>query len=111
MKNNVRHSVGDRVLSLIDTDCRKKGDIVTVKRAMYCGHCGVQHILYGDYISPPNTILRCGGCKNLTPNFGYRWGISTSFAPLTESTLQNAVEEENYELASIIRDALKTEKV
>ena len=42
---------------------------------------------------------------------GLHWTDSREFAKLDKSALQNAVEEENYELASIIRDALKTEKV
>ena len=113
MKNNARHSVGDRVVALSSnrnelSQPRVKGKIYTVQSIYYCSGCGIQTINIG--CNNPYQEVECT-CGKSQDNMGLHWTDSREFAKLDKSALQNAVEEENYELASIIRDALKTEKV
>lgn len=118
MNNNVRHSVGDMVVALDSTpnlfaQPREKGKIYMVKDISYCSKCGIQAINIGFYLDyskfTDNATCTCCGTKRKCN--GKHWTLSYRFAPISESTLQSAVEEENYELAAIIRDALKTETV
>lgn len=118
MNNNVRHSVGDIVVALDSApnyNCqpRKKGNIYIVEDVIYCYKCGVQSINTGYFLdlSKLSNYITCT-CGTEKQCNGKHWTLSDRFAPLTDTSLQQAVEEENYELAVIIRDALhKTEKV
>jgi hypothetical protein len=113
MNTNVRHSVGDKVVALTnpatkDSQPRKKGNIYIVKAMQFCTQCGIQVISLGCKANYDVASCTCG---NDIEQKGIFWTASKHFAPLSDTTLQYAVEEENYELAAIIRDALKqTEK-
>lgn len=114
MKNNVRHSVGDKVVALGTGKSLQqpiiKDNHYTVKAIQYCLKCGLQMVNVGFSTNHRTNIdCDCGGSQ---PHNGLYWSGAYAFAPLTDASLQQAVEEENYELAVIIRDALhKTEKV
>lgn len=117
MNSNVRHSVGYKVVALSSSPSPQsqkfvKNKIYTVLSVSYCGGCGTQRINIGGNPYQNGSIVWCNkGCGFKQPNMGKAWTSSYNFAPLSDTTLQHAVEEENYELAAIIRDALKTEKV
>jgi protein-arginine kinase activator protein McsA len=46
-------------------------------------------------------------CGQEHPHRGKWWSHSKKFAKIDESSLEEAIEQENYELASILRDNLK----
>lgn len=118
MNNNVRHSVGDKVVALVSSpNCFLyqpliKGKIYIVEDVLYCSACGSQKVNFGYYIDKTKVSnqLECT-CGNGINNNNKHWSNSNKLSPLSETSLQHAVKEENYELAAIIRDALKTEKV
>ena len=106
MNENIRHKVGDRVIALTDpfnefSQPRKKGQIYTVKAVAYCPKCGAQKVNIGH--ASIYKMIECG-CGCVTETNGLRWTNSFHFAPIDEATLQSAIEQENYELAAILRD-------
>ena len=108
-----RFKVGDKVIAL-DTNAgegkqpRTAGHSYTVADMKFCAKCGIQTIsLAGSPVSFTG-VSRCS-CDNRTPTTKM-WTFSKLFV-LDDPTeivraIEEAVEEEDYELASILRDVL-----
>lgn len=109
----MKHKIGDKVIALNDPEdenCqpRKKGNIYTVQDIKYCVKCGVQSV---------NVIGQCSFifdedecvCGYVEKADNLWWTVSKHFAPINPTTLQQFIEQEEYELAAIIKDLL-TEK-
>ena len=107
---NIRHNIGDRVIALTSNpdssyQPRKKGDIITVLDTMYCCRCGVQAINFTN-ILPYSTTCDCEcGHEDTTTKY---WTYSHLFAKIDEDTLNQLVEDEEYELAAILTKELVT---
>ena len=108
----VRHNIGDEVIALNsprseNSQPRVKGQKYVVKDTMYCCRCGIQSINIG-YKSPDVTRdeVLCG-CGSQQLNYGLMWTDSKYFANVQdiEASMEEALEEEDYELATILRDA------
>lgn len=113
--------VGEEVVALntnpneIGVQLRIKGKTYTILDTKFCRKCGVQvvHIGTGMYgINDPNqvgaAICICGHReKDRDDKSG--WSTAKNFAPIDNlhNALEEAVEEEDYELAVILRDAMK----
>lgn len=108
MNYNVRHSVGDKVVALGNGKGLQqpiiKDNHYIVNAIQYCLKCGLQMVNVG-FTTTHRTDVDCD-CGSHQPHKGLYWTGAYAFAPLSETSLQHAVEEENYELAAIIRDAL-----
>lgn len=109
----VRHRIGDKVVALTNPQnnlCqpRVKGTVYTVIDCTYCSKCGVQSINIGERTEIEEGECNCG---YISKNNGKFWTDSKYFANVTniEKSLSEAIKEENYELASSLRD-LKYEK-
>lgn len=104
--------VGDKVIALTNPSSegsqpRIKGEIYCVNAVSYCGGCGKQRINIGYYISHNNTgYIDCSSCNYSQPNNGLCFTDIKHFSKVDNKALENAVEEENYELASVLRDLL-----
>lgn len=111
-----RFQIGDKVVALkahesISSQPRIKGNVYTVKDIMYCGRCGHQNINLG-WPKPPHISnnVTCGECRGSSPNRGLEWTNSKYFAKLDDldAALQEAVENEDYETASLLRDLMRS---
>jgi len=83
---------------------RVKDEVYTVVDSMFCPSCGLQLLNVSN--SPTNSefvLCSCTKVKLLTK--GVHWTDSKHFAPIDEA-LSNALEEENYEYACKLRDAV-----
>lgn len=105
-----RFKIGEKCVALNNqpdrfSQPRVKGQIYTVKGISYCMKCGNQFINLG-YKVEYGTLLGCD-CGSNQPNNGLHWTYSQNFSPLTEEALEKAIENENYELAAVLRDALQ----
>jgi len=106
--STVRHSIGDKVVALTnpkDQYCqpRLKGTVYTVLDYKYCSKCGTQAINIGEITTSEYAECSCGSisisnCKC--------WTDSMHFANIKniESELLEAIKNEDYEFASILRD-------
>jgi hypothetical protein len=109
-----RFQLGDKVVALTGHRNEKgqprvKGKIYAVHAIQYCPACGEQKINLG--ISAPintSSIIICT-CNKKRPNEGLYWTSSKFFAKVDdlESALEEAVENEDYELAAMLRDLNK----
>jgi hypothetical protein len=109
-----RFKIGDKVVALTNSKTemgqpRVKGKIYAVHAIQYCPACGEQKINLG--ISAPintSSIIICT-CNKKRPNEGLYWTSSKFFAKVDdlESALEEAVENEDYELAAMLRDLNK----
>ena len=104
------HSIGDIVIALTNpkspkSQMRVKGNEYVVQDVSYCSKCGRQSINIGTSTVTNNKVgCRCGTFRN---NLGLAWTKSYHFVKREdfEQELAEALEEENYELASLLRDA------
>lgn len=118
-----RFKEGQQVVALnsnpLEVGCqiRQKGKIYTVDKTVFCRKCGTQSISIGtgcygvsDTSLLGNNLCGCGGKE---PFDGYHYTYSKYFAPLDDlqSSLEAAVEEEDYELAAVLRDIAYHEEV
>lgn len=110
MKN--RFNIDDKVVALSSTPIeyadrcqpRVKGNVYRVLDIMFCNTCGSQVVNVSNTPTDREYLLcSCRRDKMLTR--GFHWTSSTSFAPIDE-VLDEALAEENYEYACILRDAL-----
>lgn len=107
-----KFSIGEKVIALSNTpikNCqnRTKGTIYVVKNVHYCSKCGTQSINLGELV--PLKLghkIACAKCGNRYLHEGLMWTYSAEFAKIDHSSLKEAVEAEDYELACIIRDNL-----
>tara|TARA_R110001606_G_C14895334_1_gene593249 strand:+ start:66 stop:416 length:351 start_codon:yes stop_codon:yes gene_type:complete len=108
MKNKI-HSIGDIVIALTNpkndkSQVRVKGNEYAVQDVMYCSKCGIQKINIGT-----STVLsgkiKCN-CDTVSLNLGLAWTNANLFVKREDfqEVFDEALEEENYELASILRD-------
>ena len=107
-----RFNINDKVVALSSTPVefadrcqpRVKDEVYTVLNVMYCPVCGAQLVNVANAPTEKEYLLcSCKRCR--LPTQGYFWTGSEQFAPIDEALTQ-AVAEENYELACVLRDAL-----
>lgn len=116
--------VGEEVVALsnnpneIGVQLRVKGKTYTVLDAVFCKKCGIQsiHIGTGVYGLPTGSAIRSTICLcgHVEPNAGGQgWTRSVHFAPIDDlhDVLAKAVEEEDYELAVVLRDTMAEKEV
>lgn len=103
-----RFNIGDKVIALTDprnelSQPRVKGKMYIVVSLMYCQKCGDQMISLG--VKSVNGRLLCD-CGCAQENDGFFYTRSTNFAKVDEfdQEIAEAVSDENYELASLLRD-------
>jgi hypothetical protein len=96
---------------------RQKGKVYTVERVRFCRKCGEQAISIGTGtygLTEKSIMVRivCS-CGSKEPFDGFTYTYSKHFAPLDDlqSSLESAVQEEDYELAVDLRDIIQNEKV
>lgn len=107
MKN---FKVGDIVVALTNPrtelcQSRIKGNEYNVGAILYCPHCGSQKINIGC-VGTMSTLL-CNSCgKGGIPNNGLAWTDSKHFILKEDmqETLEEALQDENYDLAILLRD-------
>jgi hypothetical protein len=111
MNKNIRHKIGDRVVALTNppsdrSQFRVKGQIYKVVDVSYCSKCGNQTINIGQQTNCVNFECDCGFTS---PTNGLHWTNSYLFVKVDdiEDTLTEAINNEDYELASILRDVEK----
>lgn len=104
--------VGEKVIALNsspETDTtrqpRVKGKIYEIKAISYCSGCGTQRVNIG-YSSETSTGMVNCHCGKRTPHEGLKWTNSEFFAKLDnlDKLIEEAVENEDYELAATLRD-------
>jgi len=108
-----KFSIGEKVISLSNSSLdrkyqqRKKGEIYKVTDVTYCPSSGMQLVNIGQNV--PNgmdkTKYVCM-CGKIHSSGGQMWSDNKDFAKIDYSTLKEVVENEEYELACIIRDNL-----
>ncbi len=108
--SNNKFEVGDEVIALKSntgngSQPRTKGDIYIVKAVSYCSINGRQAINVGPTTNRVN--LKCD-CGRSHPTDGLHWTFSSLFIKREdlEAKMDEAVEEEDYELASTLRDLI-----
>jgi hypothetical protein len=109
-----RFKIGDEVVALNNPknkygQPRIKGDTYIVKAIMYCSGCGKQVINLGASLPDKlSDYLECT-CGKLTNNERLYWTNSEYFAKLDEleEALEEALENEDYDTAIILRDLKK----
>jgi hypothetical protein len=101
-------NIGDKVIALTDSKTelsqpRQKGRMYIVVSIMYCQRCGVQMVSLGIKSNGPKIHCTCGVIQS---NDGLCFTQSKHFAKVDEfdQEIADAVEEENYELAALLRD-------
>lgn len=106
-----RFKVGDKVVALIgqthpNAQPRIKGKIYDVIDIMFCPRDGHQMINLGYGSEHAGVICTCGGRH---PNNGLMWTNAEHFAKVDdiEEALEEAVANEDYELAAMLRDVNK----
>ena len=106
----IRFKIGDKVVALTNPKSEKcqpriKGEVYVVNDIKYCSVCGVQCINIGHFQMSSSGRLLCG-CGHADDNRGLAWTGSMFFAKVDEceDALELAIENEDYELASILRD-------
>ena len=108
-------SVGDRVIALTnpEDDCcqpRVKGGVYNVEAIQYCQKCGKQAINIGEiashdeFVHPEHVECECGGVTIDDGRLFYTDSELFVKVEDLEIELNEAVHNENYELASILRD-------
>lgn len=109
MEKLIRHNIGDKVIALNDSpnefcQFRVKGNIYTVLDTHYCSKCGIQSINIGTQLSGDFTA--CYDCKHAYDSENKKWTISRLFVKVDdiEELLTEAISNEDYELASTLRD-------
>jgi hypothetical protein len=106
-----KFKVGDRVVALVgqvhpNAQPRIKGKIYVVVDTLFCSKDGHQLINLGHNSSHKEIMCTCG-IKH--PNHGLMWTDSKHFAKVddVEEALEEAVANEDYELAVTLRDINK----
>ncbi len=108
-----KFKIGEKVIALTNPPndrCqnRVKGHVYEVKAIKYCMGCGQQMINIGGVTSNPYVAcILCG--TNFQPNGNLQWTGQRHFAKVEDKseTLEEALANEDYELATILRDLNK----
>lgn len=100
---------GDKVIALTNpknafSQPRVKGKIYTVEAIYFCSGCGNQMVNLG--FKTKNSKIFCGPCDNMQSSKGLCWTRSEHFSKVDdfEESLKEALENEDYEMASLLRD-------
>ena len=108
-----RFEIGQIVVALEDSkeimqQPFKKGSKYKIEDIGYCAKCGKQFINFTNLL-PPRGSSKCKTCNNIQPNNGKTWSSSEYFALVDDITeeLKEAVANEDYELAALLRDINK----
>jgi protein-arginine kinase activator protein McsA len=116
--NNKRFSVGQKVIALNDSKLKNhqpriKGNIYVIKSVIYCHNCGAQYLNFGYKSNLDTSDFGKCACGAKTHAKGLFWSNSKNYAPLDdiEEILRTAVEEEDYELATLLRDIMELNKI
>jgi len=106
-----KFKIGEKVVALIgqvhpNAQPRTKGNIYTVEDVMFCSTDGHQMINLGYQSKHIGLICTCG---KKHPTNGLMWTNSEHFAKVddVEEALEEAIANEDYELATILRDINK----
>lgn len=104
-----RFKVGDKVIALTNplskaSQPRIKGSIYEVKEVIFCSKCGEQVINLG--FETQNIMFHHTECGNKQHTLGLYWTASKYFAKVDEfdEALEEAIQNEDYELACLLRD-------
>jgi len=110
MKNKL-HSIGDIVIALTNpknkmSQVRVKGNEYAVQDVAYCPKCGSQSINIGTSTVKSNRLKCASPCGVIRNNVGLSWTSSSHFVKREDfqEVWDEAIEEENYELACLLRD-------
>jgi hypothetical protein len=110
-----RFKIGDKVVALTSnrdekSQPRVKGKIYNVHAIRYCPGCGMQKINLGLPIPAGTSNMTVCTCSKKSPSEGLYWTLSKFFAKVDDldSALESALENEDYELAVMLRDLNKT---
>jgi len=101
--------LGDKVIALSNSinneQIRVKGNSYIVNAVAYCSGCGSQVINVSGETKIQSGKCTCG---NIQPVQGLWWTMSSHFIKADEESVDEAIREalesENYELASTLRD-------
>lgn len=102
--------VNEKVIALSDnpekmSQKRVKGVIYTIEAVRHCPNCGLVCINIGGIAPDQSNGLICN-CLHVLDHFGLGWTSVDHFASLdqTDKALESALEQEDYEFATILRD-------
>jgi hypothetical protein len=106
-----KFKIGDRVVALTNpkhehSQPRIKGKIYTVQDILYCSNCGIQLINISGLCDFNYLLCECGSrCEN----YKQHWTTYKHFAKVDDlsSALEEAIENEDYELASMLNELMK----
>ena len=101
---------GDKVMALSNSPTggqkRVKGSRYEINAVMFCMSCGTQFVNIGE---KADGEITCGGCDNIQPSKGLNWSDAKYFIKVQDKSiaelLQEALDDEDYETASKLRDA------
>ncbi len=107
-----KFNIADKVVALTSTPIavahrcqpRVKDEVYTVVDVMFCPACGLQLINVSNTPTQSEYVL-CSCTRSRMQTKGVHWTDSKHFAPIDEA-LRDALEEENYEYACKLRDAV-----
>jgi hypothetical protein len=106
-----KFNIGDKVVALSNQprpSCqeRVKGRVYSVEKILYCPTDGHQMINIGP--TSENDFYNCSCGKKHATN-GFKWTLSREFAKVdnVEEALEEAVANEDYDLAIVLRDINK----
>lgn len=106
-----RFEIGDKVVALVSsthpfTQTRIKGNVYTVEDILYCTKCGIQVINIGQKCKGNTGLLECSICGDTSSNRNLGWTQSRYFAKVDDlsEAIEEAVAEEDYETAALLRD-------
>lgn len=103
------HKIGDKIIALNSTTKRNTqprtvGKIYVVKNIHTCPHCDCQYVNFGY----TTKILQkqCNGCDGSFLSGFLKWTPSKFYININDikKTLEKALEDEDYQLAIILRD-------
>lgn len=108
--NGPRYKVDQKVVALSNSkpnspQPRVKGKVYTISSILFCSGCGKQFLNFGS-VSDERAIYGTCACGAKTDARGLVWTPSKHYAPIDDidSQIEKAVEEEDYELAALLRD-------
>ena len=114
-KLNVRHTIGDEIISLItttDSRCQQvvKGHSYIVRAVTYCPHCGLQSVNLGEESN--SSQYECFSCRVPCDSHDLMWTRSKYFVTKKDAELglASAIKDEEYDVAILLRDILNENK-
>lgn len=107
--NNQKFVLNDIVIAIKNplsnnSQQRTKGKLYTVTDLRYCPTTGAQSININN-TRTRNKLVKCT-CGGLHSTNGKGWTASTYFRKVDETTIKELIDQEEYELAVVVRDAI-----